>query len=143
MAASDFYVYYPEGEPDWSMALRRIECLNQEQILSAVSELLRQWGDESTEMEEVHDLSARHFLLGEMDTFTQAYQSLDESKGIGFQPIPEGYDGYRDPLRSATVILSLLGVLQAAGFRVEADFAPFDVWPEGEQDPAFSLPAPA
>lgn len=141
MSSEAFSVIYPEGTPDWESALRRISCLSGPQIIDAANLVLVMWGDSGEPLGEVEDLSAQHYLLEEMKRFMGEYDADPDLTGISFTALPDAFEGDRDALRSAVFVLGRLGVLQIAGFEVKADFAPFAVWPEGESDPAFQIPA--
>lgn len=141
MAAQEMVLRFPSSSPDWPMALRRIECLGRDEILDAASLLLSQWEVENQLPQPVEEIAARHFLLSELEKFSSFYDQNLDSEGVVFDALPPGPVEYRDPERGATVVLARLGVLQAAGFSVEADFVPFSSWPRGEEDPAFGLSA--
>ena len=137
MTAEAFRVEFPET-PDWDFALRRVNYLSAQQITDAVNQVKSRWGDDDR-VEAEDDLGSRHFVMEQLAVFTEGYQrSVEDSKALAFSAISkQAEDGPRGDLYNAAAVLGLLGLLQAAGFEVEDPQAPFAVWPEGEEDPAW------
>lgn len=129
-------VEFPES-PDWEFALRRIPTLSAEQICAAVNIALDRWEDgESVDVAE--DLGARHFMMEKLSEFAAEYEEESQhAKGIQFAAVPEDPQ-VRSDMHSCVWVLGLTGVLQAAGFAyLEDPEAPFEFWPEGEEDPGW------
>ena len=137
-----FRIVAPD-QTNWAFALQRLRSLSAEQIVDAI-QLNHQYWDEPKERPETSYQAAQIFMMKEISIFSAKLEGRD-IPGITMDSISglsEGDRGFRDPVRSAIVILAATGILQAAGYTVQGDYADLEEWPEGETDPAVKFPKP-
>ena len=128
------------GQTNWAFALKRLRSLSAEQIVDAI-QLNHKFWDEPKPRPEVSYEAAQIFMMKEISIFSDKLEGRDIPSMTmdSISGLSEGDRGFRDPLRSAIVILAATAILQAAGYTVQGDYADLEEWPEGETDPAFKF----
>lgn len=115
--AQAFRIAFPD-QADWPSVLRRLPDIKAEEVRRAVQAALDSWYDTEPMELDFDDDDARQFVMEQVALFAEEVEP-HEGAGTSFAAVPENYQGSRSELRTATVVLDALGLLNQAGYQLQ------------------------